>query len=254
VKANVLDEGNGGRWVVLLAGVALSGLFHVALAVTVSQIPVREAKEPVWIEMAVTVTEPPPPPPPEPEPPKPEPEPEKPKPKVEKPPIDLKDIPPPPPENAPPPPPTERKVRKVTQGLTANSFAPGSGTGFDARAGTTTATKAGETMGLDEASEFATVPYTSVATPPKLRPSPPLEVPPEVIEARIVGRVELELTISPEGRVTDAEVIAKLHPAADAACVAHAKANTRWSPYTQDGAAMAVKGVPFSCRFEELAD
>ena len=254
MKATALEPSGGREWIVLVVALVFSIAGHVAVMYGVAQIPPRETEKPVWVEMVVAVNEPPPPPPPEvkevePEEPK---EPEKPKPPPD--PVDLKEIPPPPPPDAPPPPPEARKVRKLAQGINANSFAAGAGTGLAVNAGTTTSMKDdGTRMGLDEATEFATVPYTSVAKPPKLKNNPMLEVPQEVIDAEIEGRVELELTLSPEGEVTGWEVVAKLHPAADQACIAHAR-RTVWSPYEQDGVAAAVKGVPFSCRFEKIED
>lgn len=249
MKATVLEPSGGRQWLVLALGAFLSVGAHAALGYTVSKIPARKPEKPVWVEMAVAVNEPPPPVE-EAKPPEPDKPPDKPKPPPD--PIDLKEIPPPP--DAPPPPPEARKVRKLAQGINANSFAEGAATGIAVNAGTTTSMKDdGTRMGLDEATEFATVPYTSVAKPPKLKNNPTLQVPQEVIDAEVEGRVELELTLSPTGEVTGWEVVAGLHPAADQACIAHAR-STRWSPYEQDGVTAAVKGVPFSCRFEKIQD
>jgi hypothetical protein len=149
------------RW---LRGGAWGGsiAFHaVAASFLFSSRPEAEAKE-SWVEMAVV------------EPPPPEPEPEKPKPK----PIEKAETAPPP-EEAPPPP---RAPIRIAQGLSATSFAPGSGTSFDVRAGTTTMAKAGpDTMTLDEANG---PPCTEAPVAAKIKSTPPLEIP-----RRTMGRV-----------------------------------------------------------------
>lgn len=251
MRADVLDSGGGRRRAVLGVGFVASAALHAAVAFAVSSIPPGEPKAPVWIEAAVNISEPPPPEPPPERPPEPEPEPEKPKPPPE--PETYEKLPEPPPEPPPDaPPPPERKVVRVTQGLSASSFAVGGNTGLTVRAGTTTAARpTDDRMTIDEAD--VSVPYASAATPPKLKNNPPLVVPPEVIDQRIEGRVEVELTLAADGTVLDVTVVGALHPAADAACVAHAR-KTRWTPLQRNGEGVSVKGVPFSCRFEQVQD
>ncbi len=249
MKAAALESsGDGARWGWLALAVLVSVAGHGLLAYGVSKIPVSQRTPSAWIEMAMQIDEPPKPPPEPPKPPDP-PKPEPPKPKepvkYEKPP----DVPPPP-VNAPPP---TAKPPRVVKGLTATSFAPGGNTGLQVSAGTTTATRNEGKMDLSEATETALVPYTQVSKPPKLRAGQLMEVPQDVIDAHVQGRVEVELTIDTAGNVTKVEVIKGLHPTADAACIAHCK-KTKWTPYLQDGVATAVTGVPFSCRFEQVAN
>jgi outer membrane biosynthesis protein TonB len=235
------------EWAILLFGVMSSVLFHLAIAAGAAKIPPRSQRAPRWVEMVVTevpvapAPEPPKPEPPKSEPPKPEPR------KTPTPtPVKLDEIPP----SQPPPdaPPTRRPVR-LAQGLSNSSFAPGTG-GFVARSGNTTAVAATGKSAPD-AGPFTTVPYTSVGTAPKIRANPPMEIPDDVVAAGVSGRVEMEVTVAETGRVIDAVVVGRLHPAADAACVRHVTQNVRFTPGTLDGAAVAVRGVPFSCRIEE---
>lgn len=251
MRAEVLEPGKPTRWLLLGVGVLISLCGHVTLVVSVATMHLVPEDKPQWVEMEVQVVEPPPAPvelPPPPEEPLPPVAPKPPTPVDYKPPPDE----PPPPPDAPPPPPDEKpKPRRIVQGLSANSFVPGAGTNLDVRAGTTTATKAGETMKLEDATQFATVPFTAVTSPPKLKSGGSMVVPQDVIDLNLVGRVEVELTIDPTGVVTAVEVVQGLHPAADAACVAHCK-KTRWTPYLNNGTPAAVRGVPFSCRFEKV--
>ncbi len=250
MKATVLERENlaGLLGIIFLAFLA-SVVAHVLFVITILLIPIPEEKKDEWVEMVVAVDEPPPvieelPP-----------EPPKVEPVVEKPPepVDLEDIPPPPPEDTPPPPVAPTKpVRRLTQGVSADSIAKDSKTGFDVRQGNTAATKATSDLTPPEG-EYAVVPYTRVTKAPKLKNRPPLDVPQEVIDAEIEGRVEVELTLSPEGKVTDVVLVSGLQSAADAACIANAR-KTRWEPYLNDGKAAAVKGVPLSCRFEKIED
>jgi len=142
-------------------------------------------------------------------------------------------------------------VRRIMQGLSSDSFVDGPGTGLAVRHGTTLATADTEKpLAADEEDGFATLPYTSVTTRPKVGRNPPIVVPQAVIDAQVQGRVGLELTVDATGAVIDAVVVSPLHPAADAACVEHARMNTRWKPGLRDGEALAVRGVPYTCRFE----
>ena len=243
MRAAIFESTDDNHWMWLLFGAALSFGAHGVLAFGVSRIPVEERTPTAWIQMAMQIDEPPKPvEPPKPKPPEPPPPP--------KPPVKYEKPPPAPPATVDAAPPTPKPPR-VVKGLTATSFAPGGNTGLQVSAGTTTATKIEEKMDLEEASETALVPYTQVSKPPKLRAGQTMEVPQEVIDARLQGRVEVELTIDTAGNVTQVEVVKGLHPLADAACVAHCK-RTKWTPYEQDGVPTAVTGVPFSCRFEEI--
>ena len=108
-------------------------------------------------------------------------------------------------------------------------------------------------MGLDEATESAIVPFTSVSKPPKVRYKPTLEVPESVIAAQLQGRVEILMTVDAAGLVTSIQVVSSLHPDADAACVA-AMEKSRWKPGTRDDVPVIVQNVPYSCRFEMSPD
>ena len=249
-----LESRSRGELVLLLLAVGLSLGVHGVVAGGVTYIEAPEPEGPVWVEMTLAIQEPPPEveevvEEPEPEPevveepePEPEPEPD---------PIDFEEIPEEPPEEAPEPPP-----RRIVQGLSSDSFSEGSGTNLSLRAGTTVATEATEaTMGLDEAAadRHAPVAYTQVKRAPRIRRKPRLEVPSELVEAELQGRVEVEVTVSPEGTVVDVVVVSSLHPAADAACIA-ALRDSRWRPGTVDGEPVTVTGVPWSCRFEMVED
>lgn len=109
--------------------------------------------------------------------------------------------------------------------------------------------KQGETMDLDEANEFATVPFTGVSKPPKAVFKPKLVVPQIIIDQEIEGRVEVLLTVDAEGRVAAVQVLESLHPEADKACVAAVK-SSRWKPGLKGETPVIVQGVPYTCRFE----
>jgi TonB family protein len=154
-------------------------------------------------------------------------------------------VPLPVPENAPPP--TARPI----QGLSNDSFLPGSGSGLDVRAGHTTALKAGpETRSLDDANPQALVPLAAVTHPPKIKYKPTLDVPDAVRDGGLVGRVELLLSIDAEGLVTKIEVVTSLAPEADEACVS-AMRKSRWKAADVEGQPVATMQVPYSCRFEQ---
>ncbi len=195
-----------------------------------------------WVEMTIIENTPPEAPPP----PEPEPEPEKPKPPPA--PVKFEDtVKTPPPEAAPPP----RKVRRVT-GLSANSFAKGSGTGVSVRAGTTLSQKAGkETMGLDEAK--GPISYTATTTRPKCR-KPPLNeitVPPEIREQGIEGTVHVQLDISATGKVEAVRVTRPIHPVADRACASMWR-RARCKPGKQGDTPVPVLQIPHRCTYKAL--
>lgn len=227
-----------------VGALGLSVAFHGALAwYAMQDAPVKEKKE-TWVEMAVVQTPPPPPPPPPP------PEPPKPKPKLK--PVDFKDTvkePPktPPPESAPP---EQRKVRRV-QGLSSTSFAQGSGTGFDARAGTTLGVGAGkETLSIDEAAR--SVSYASATTQPKLVQKPENPPTPEGVIAR--GEklvVEVLLDLDETGRVIRVTLKPGTAPSglgAEDECIAAWK-KARYAPARQGDTPVGVTGIPQRCVF-----
>jgi periplasmic protein TonB len=235
--------GRSSRWV---AG-GTTVFFHVALAVFFLLNPDARRSSEQWVEMVVQKTEPPPPPPPPEEPPPPEPEPEKPKPK----PVAFKDIPktPPPdvpPQEAPPteaPPPT-RAVRRV-QGLSASSFATGSGTGVSVRAGSGVDMAAGkETATLADAT--APRSYASVTRPPKPKSRPNMDVPDEAKKANVEGVIKVLLTIGTDGRVKAVKVLSDLGFGTGELCAAAWKKAT-FVPGEQDGQPVEVTGYPEKC-------
>lgn len=232
------QRSNRAAWLVPV-GFAASILLHAAAAYAIVSQPEQVKRATQWVEMAVT--QPPPPPPP---PPPPQPEPPKPKTKVE--PVKFEDIKPveAPPPDAPPAPPTRRVVK--IQGLNASSFASGSGTGIDVRAGTTVGTKAtNETMGIDEAKQARS--YASVTSPPKVKVRAQMEVPKEAKEAGVEGEVRVSLDIDPEGRVTTVRVLSDLGHGTGEACAAAWK-KSRYTPGNQDGTPVSVTGVPQVCQ------
>jgi protein TonB len=208
---------------------------------------VREEK--AWMEMVI-VQPPPPPPPIEPEIAPPEPEPPKP-PKKEV--VKFEDTSPVPPAPSDVPPPNAKKVTRLVQGLSNDSFVTGSTSGFTVRAGNSTATgyRPGEVASPNDVSAQGVVAYQSVAVAPKIERRPMLHVPDELKAAGIVGKVSVELTIGDDGRVTEVRIVDGLHPAADASCV-HDLKQTRWKPGLRDGTPVTVTGVPFTCRYEVL--
>lgn len=232
------------------SAVGLSVGVHVLLVLFAAASPSARRKTAEWVEVAIQEVKPPPPPPPEAPPPEPTPELLKPKapPKA----VKFEEITPPtpnaPPDAAPPPDPQPRRVVRQVQGLTANSFAPGSGTGLSVRAGNTTGVKAGsETMSLSDASgPFEARPYTSVTTAPRLRWSPPMDVPEEAQKAGVTGLVNVLLDIDERGKVAGVKIVNDLGHGTGAACAA-AFEKSQWKPAEQDGTPVRVTGVPQSC-------
>ncbi len=228
-------------WIVPL-GILASVVFHAVAATAILAQPVRESKPPEWVEMVVTTPPPPAPPPPPPPPPVEAPKPT-PKPKA----VKLADIPPPEPvpEKAPPPEPAARPIRRATQGLSANSYAPGSGTGLDARAGNSTrVAAAGPGMSIEEATGPRT--FASVTTPPKSRMRPMMDVPEEAQKAGVEGEIKVSLDIDPAGSVSAVRVVRDLGYGTGEACAA-AWRKAKFVPGNQDGTPVAVTGVPQVC-------
>lgn len=211
--------------------------FHAVAATFLFSSRPEAAQTEHWVEMAVVEA-----PPPEAErpPPEPEPEPEKPKPKpVEK----AETVPPP--EVAPPP----RPPIRIAQGLSASSFAPGSGTSFDVRAGTTTMAKAGpDTMTLDEANG---PPCADAPVAAKIKIKPMMEVPEEAQKAGIEGQITVLVDIDAEGRVTAAQVQKGLGYGTDDACVA-AWLKARFRPASRCGTPVAMNRVPQRCTVDAI--
>lgn len=232
------------RWLRSSAvGIAL--FIHVIGAVVFASNPDAAKKASEWVEMTVNQPKPPPPPPPEPEPEKPKPEPPKPKPQAVKF-EETKPVEPPP--VAPPPEPQKPQPRRLSQGLTANSFATGGQTGLSVRAGNTTGVKATKDgMSLDEAGgPFAPRPYTSVTTSPRLRWAPMMEVPEEAQKAGIEGEIDVILDIDEKGKVVSVKVVKGLGFGTEDACIASWK-KSQWKPAMQDTTAVPVTGVPNKC-------
>ncbi|MBM4391248.1 MAG: energy transducer TonB [Deltaproteobacteria bacterium] len=230
------DEGRRRSWLVP-AGIGLSMALHGGLATWIALQPQQLARAAQWVEMSVA--QPPPPPPP---PPPPEPEPPKPKAKAE--PVKFKEINP---VEAPPvetPPPAARRVVKM-QGLAANSFAQGSGTGLDVRAGTTVGTRAtSDTMSIDEARGARS--YASVTTPPRVRVRAQMEVPREAQDNDVEGEVKVLLDLGADGSVTLVRVLSDLGFGTGEACAAAWK-RSRFVPAQQHGQPVAVTGMPQVC-------
>jgi periplasmic protein TonB len=225
------------RW---LRGGAFGGsiAFHAVAAMFLFSSRPEAAQTENWVEMAVVE---PPPPEAEPPPPEPEPEPEKPKPK----PVEKAEAVPPP-EEAPPPP---RAPIRIAQGLSASSFAPGSGTSFDVRAGTTTMAKAGpDTMSLDEANGPA---CTDPPVAAKIKVKPMMEVPDEAQKAGVEGQITVLVDIDAEGRVTSARVQKGLGYGTEDACVA-AWLKARFRPASRCGTPAPMNGVPQRCTVDAI--
>jgi outer membrane biosynthesis protein TonB len=239
------------RWIQVVV-IPMSVGLHLLLALFIVSRPPPAAAESTWVEMAVLQA--PEPPPPEPEAP-PEPEPERPKPPPEpKPELDavaFEDTIPP--EDAPPEPeqPRERVVRRV-QGLSANSFAEGSGTSLGARRGNTTAVAAtDETLALGADEEFVLLPVASVTTQPRNCTRPPVEVPKEAIEAEYEGTLRMTLNLDDKGGVIGVSFLDRAGYGVEEACRAAALA-IRCKPAKKDGVPVSVTGMPHRCTIKAL--
>lgn len=230
---------------VLRAGaIFLSIAFHGALAWMAMQDTPEKAQKDNWVEMTVVERKPPPPPPPPPEQPKPKPPPKA---------VDFSKTVKEPPKDQPPEAQPEKRVVRRIQGLSASSFAAGSGTGIDARAGTTLGTRAGsDTMSLDQAKNA--VSYAAATVQPRLRYKPPLEVPEAVKTNNVEGTVEVLLDLDVSGKVVKVTLApgrAALGSGAEEACLA-AWRQARYSPAMQGDAAVPVTNVPQRCTFKAL--
>ena len=239
-----------------LGALCVSLLFHIFLAILFqTPIQAKEKEKETWIEMTVKKTPPPPPPPPEiktPEEKPPDPPPKKKTPKkkpVKK--IDFKDIPKDPPKENTPPPEEKKQVRRV-QGLKATSFAKGSNTGLNVRAGTTLNTQAtDEVLSLDEAKNSTAISYASATKQPKLKKRPKLEIPDIVKQEGIEGTVRIVIDIDETGAVSDTRLIKGLHPEANQACLESWK-TAIFQPALQGTAPVAISNFPRRCRFQAM--
>ena len=149
-----------------------------------------------------------------------------------------------PPEVAPPVA-EPRPVRRLTQGLSASSFAVGSGTGLEVRAGNSTGVAAsGAGLSLDQANAPRSL--ASVTTPPTCSRRPMMEVPKEAQEAEVEGEVRVSFDVGEDGAVLRVRVVRDLGFGTGEACAAAWKL-ARCVPAKQDGVAVAVTGVPQAC-------
>lgn len=226
------------RWLEGSAGLVSVGVHAVLLLVLVSApTVVRKAEE--WV--TVTVQEPAPPPPSvEPEPPKPEP----PKPKPTRP-IEFEktvEAPPTPPVEAPP---TTTRPLVLKQGLSSNSFAAGGvSTGLTVSQGNTTAVAASK--GGPVGGPYATVPFSSAASPPRLRFRPTMEVPEEARQAEVEGVIEVRIDLDERGRPIRVVVVRGLGHGTDEAC-RDAWLRSSWKPAEQATGPVGVTGIPQQC-------
>ena len=138
------------------------------------------------------------------------------------------------------------------QGLSASSFAVGSGTGVSASAGTTTMTQqSDDRMSIDEATEFSNVPFTSTTTPPRLRSVPEITVPQAAIDNEIEGTWTVLLNVNPKGQVVRARMLKDVGYGIDEACI-DAWKQSRWKPGKKDGVPVGVTGIPRKCSIKAL--
>jgi protein TonB len=244
-----LEASSGAGWqrALVPVGVLLSLGIHGIIAMSVDLEERKPARRDTW---AVVTAAPPPPPPPAPEPPPPPPEPPPPKPKTKPKVVDIQDTttkppPTPTPEVAPEPTKTVRR----TAGLSASSFAKGSGTGLSADAGTTlAAAPGGKKLTIEEAAN--SVAYSAVTSRPVCE-RPALDVPEAVAKEQVEGQVRVVFDVNERGGVQRVRVTGRLHPAADAACVA-AWSKARCTPGAQGGEPVLVTNMPYYCTFKAI--
>jgi outer membrane biosynthesis protein TonB len=142
-------------------------------------------------------------------------------------------------------------VRRV-QGLSANSFAEGSGTSVGARRGNTTAVAATEeTLELGAAEEFVLLPVASVTTQPRNCTRPPVQVPQEAIEAEYEGTLRMTLNLNEEGKVIGVVFLDHAEYGVEDACRAAAMA-IRCKPARKDDVPVSVTGMPHRCTIKAL--
>jgi len=240
------------RWLQVVA-LPLSVALHVALALFIVSRPPPAAAESIWVEMEVIeapeAQAPEPEPEPEPEP-KPKPKP-KPQPEPELDAVAFEDTVAP--EDAPvDTQPERRRVVRTIQGLSANSFAEGSGTSIGVRRGNTTAAAAtDDTMALGSDEEFVLLPVASVTTQPKNCTRPPVAVPKEAIEAEYEGTLRMTLDLADNGRVMRVYFLDRAEFGVEDACRVAALA-MRCKPAKKDGTPVSVTGMPHRCTIKAL--
>ncbi len=237
------EQDRGRKAVALVATILLHALAGWAIWAVK---PIERVKA---VILEVTMAEPLPEPEPEPEPElleeaQPEPEPER--KKV----VDFQDTVEEPTPDAPEETAPADKPLRVVQGLSASSFATGSGSSFAVRAGTTLRTRADdELMDIDEAGQA--VAFSAVTRQPRVRSWPRVVVPDSVKQLGLEGTVTLRLDIDEQGQVLDVRVEQGLHPDADRECIkAWKKANI--GPALQGDQPVTVLNVPYRCRIEIL--
>lgn len=208
--------------------------------------PPREPR--IFVAATIVPPELPPPPPPAPTPPPPpEPAPAAPTPAPRPQPAEA-----PPPPSAEPPPPeppqAEPTPRRIVQGLSASSFAPGSGSGLAVRAGNSVGVAA---QGAGASLDAIPLPdFGSVAERPKCQ-RPPLSIPDSVRRDQIEGVVAIEFDVSADGTVRNVRVVRGLSTEADAACV-EAWQSVRCRPGSDGAQPVAVQSMPSTCRYEAI--
>ena len=228
--------------------------FHILLGIYLLKDRVSEEQVEQWVEMAIIKQPPPPEPEPEPEPEVVEVEPEpvkpKPKPKPIEEPVDFKEtVDEPPPDQ---PPPDKPRPRRIVQGMSANSFAEGAGTGFDANAGTSLGVaQSDQKMEIDDAKEWTSLPYASVTVRPKLRNFPPIQVTQEAMDEGVTGKWKISMTIDENGRVKEVKIPKAIGYGLDKAC-RDAWMASRWKPGEKDGTPVTVTGIPGVCEIKAL--
>jgi outer membrane biosynthesis protein TonB len=238
------------RWIQVFALPVSVGL-HFLLAIIIISRPPPAKADVSWVEMAVIEAPEAPAPEPEPEPdqpPEPEPQPE-PEPDLDA--VAFEDTIPADEAPVEPQPQRRRVVRKV-QGLSANSFAEGSGTSVGARRGNTTSVAAtDDTLELGSDEEFVLLPVASVTTQPKNCTRPPVQVPKEAIEAEYEGTLRMTLDLDQDGHVFRVHFVDHAGHGVQDACRDAALA-MRCKPAKKDGVPVSVTGMPHRCTIKAL--
>ncbi len=142
-------------------------------------------------------------------------------------------------------------MRRI-QGLSARSFAQGSGTGISVRAGTTTGVAASDDiMTITQADTFQGLPITAVTTQPRNCSRPPVSVPQEAIDNQVEGTLRMLLELDAHGRVTSVSFTNHLGYGTEGAC-REAALKIRCRPARQGDTAVAVTGMPHRCTIKAL--
>jgi protein TonB len=220
------------QWIIV-STLLISLAVHAAMvwAMPQKRKPVEKVRP---IEVKMNFEEPPKPPEPEPEPPPPPPKPK---------------LPPPPNKEAPPPPPDAEPPKPVA-GLTEESLSDNAD-GPAVQVGNTMMDKTATTaVDPNDVKPYAgpTAPPAPVLVEPKvLQEWTDGSYPEEARENNIEGIVRLQVTVSPEGYVTNVVVIKGLGFGLDEEAKRRIK-KYRFAPATRDGQAIATT-IPFNFRF-----